>query len=92
MAEFKPEELKPCPFCGGMPEFEKTDTFRDGVFFGVYVRLGCERCGVYPSKEGHIYKLMLRWDLRSDTGVTVQKDERLELVRRWNDRVTGKER
>lgn len=79
-----------CPFCGSMPEFVQTGTFSDGIMFGVDLKLGCTKCDIYPGKPGHLYRLGLRWDVNSNLGVAIQKDERPDLIHLWNTRVNRK--
>ena len=84
--------LMSCPFCGGMPKFVVDDgyTKNNGTIVGCGLRFGCSNCRVYPQKPGHMYGLEVMLDPKRESGIRYMKDERMDLIYLWNNRVNKK--
>lgn len=81
------EKLKPCPFCGRVPEIRRYNSEPSDFShktrrneYGVDVELMCEKCGI-RMRDSVVF------EIDNDTGhPVVVSDGYEELVRWWNKR------
>ena len=75
-------ELKPCPFCGGQPEFFANSYNQHGLTRGWNFGIRCQKCNIRLPKDD--YKLYVR--LSSDGDIITSEDERGIAEEAWNRR------
>jgi len=76
------EELKPCPFCGGKPDFLATKYMADTFCTGIVFSLVCNNCGGSISRS---YCMTIR--LNKDGSLYIEADNRQRAIEEWNKRV-----
>lgn len=80
-------KLKPCPFCGTIPEFIVTATGENRDQQMIYFTIKCGKCGTEaPTSRSDKYFVGVR--LNSDGEIETLNDRRKDLVTLWNGRNT----
>jgi Lar family restriction alleviation protein len=82
------DELKPCPFCGGLPSYQKT------AFYGSeqspsYVK--CRRCNFYIAKTGTTSDedVLMAWNTRPIEDELRAENERLQKLANYYEEHYG---
>lgn len=76
--------LKPCPFCGGRAIFDGTmyDMKGDNTQQTVFT-ISCSKCNVSLPTYGSI-----RYRFYKNGNLSIYHDDRDEVVRKWNERIS----
>ena len=82
MTDFIEYEMKPCPFCGGKPEYkmiEYTGTMASGME-APDITIGCPRCDYW------FHQLPTEKWVQGEGHIDVGSESRKELVGLWENR------
>lgn len=76
------ENLKPCPFCGGLAMFNIQSRMERGDTRGWRFGISCAKCGVSTPKINYRYEV----DFGKWGSLTIIADERPLAIEAWNRR------
>ena len=79
-------KFEKCPFCGGSAAFNVTSNYSSHYEVGFRFTVKCKECKITFSEDGLI---TLRMD--SLGNIEYIKDDRLDLINKWNSRSSGEE-
>ena len=79
--EFENYELKPCPFCGGMANFETEGNTSNHHKVGFDFKIKCRECGIKSPKRYRVYFIL---GMRGQISTII--DERQKAMDDWNRR------
>lgn len=82
-----PNELLPCPFCGGEAKFTVKSIKPNDVYAGFLYTIKCSKCGVSPFAKCREMNLILEanGDIKITEPSLVNKKEMIDT---WNMRTT----
>lgn len=76
MKTYRPD-LKPCPFCGGVPYEEACD---------VLITIGCDVCNYHIYGDGLLTKVMTSVKVPGNNSLYYNSKAHKEMDARWNRR------
>lgn len=81
-----PNELKPCPFCGGEAKFAVLSIKPNDVYAGFLYAIKCSKCGVNPF--GNAREMNFYLEANGDIKITEPSlKNKKEMIDNWNTRI-----
>lgn len=75
-------DLKRCPFCGGVAHFHVLSRTERGTNRGIEFEVKCERCGITNNN----FRGVVEYELLRDGSLNTVVDDRRKVIEAWNNR------